>query len=330
MLAATVTKVKNGKVLVPAVNAKDDKARLPARRELGQWIPLSSDVEVLRVNGELQRGRINEWLDGLGDSQEPLEDEENVNIGVEDEGSRQLITKLLRVYRQLTADKGDCPPATSLSTEHHIDTGDAAPIMLKRRRQAQSESTVVEENVRKMLAAGVIEEGDGAWGFPVVLVRKKDGEVRFCVDYRALNKVTKKDVYPLPRMDETLEALGGALLFSTLDLKAGYWQIRVAEKDKAKTAFTTQQGLYQFVRMPFGLTNAPSTFQRMMNSVLRGLTWTTCLVYLDDIVVYTRGGIEQHVLELACVLERLAAAELTLKLKKCVFAARRMEYLGHE
>ncbi|KAE8966466.1 hypothetical protein PR001_g28398, partial [Phytophthora rubi] len=163
-------------MLVPAVNAKDDKARLPARRELGQWIPLSSDVEVLRMNGELQCGRINEWLDGLGDSQEPLEDEENVNIGVEDEGSRQLITKLLRVYRQLTADKGDCPPATSLSTEHHIDTGDAAPIMLKRRRQAQSESTVVEENVRKMLAAGVIEEGDGAWGFPVVLVRKKDGE----------------------------------------------------------------------------------------------------------------------------------------------------------
>ncbi|KAE9272854.1 hypothetical protein PR003_g30075 [Phytophthora rubi] len=178
MLAATVTKVKNGRVLVPAVNAKDDKARLPARRELGQWIPLSSDVEVLRVSGELQRGRINEWLDGLGNSQEPLEDEENVNIGVVDEGSRQLITKLLRVYRHLTADKGDCPPATSLSTEHHIDTGDAAPIMLKRRRQAQSESTVVEENVRKMLAAGVIEEGDGAWGFPVVLVRKKDGETK--------------------------------------------------------------------------------------------------------------------------------------------------------
>ncbi|KAE9185142.1 hypothetical protein PF004_g23450 [Phytophthora fragariae] len=229
-VSATVTKVKNGKVLVPAVNAKNDKARLLARRELGQWIPMSSDVEVLRVNGELQRVRINEWLDGLVDSHEPLEDDENVNIGVEDESSQQLITKLLRVYRQLTADKGDCPPAASLSTEHHIDTGDAAPIMLKRRRQAQSESTVVEENVRKMLAAGVIEEGDSAWGFPVVLVRKKDGEVRFCVDYRALNKVSKKDVYPLPWIDETLEALGGALLFSTLDLKAGYWQIRVAEK----------------------------------------------------------------------------------------------------
>ncbi|KAE9036535.1 hypothetical protein PR002_g7031 [Phytophthora rubi] len=202
--------------------------------------------------------------------------------------------------------------------------------MLKRRRQAQSEDAVIETNVRKMLVAGVIKEGDGAWGFPVVLVKKKDGEVRYCVDYRALNKVTRKDVYPLPRIDETLEALGGALLFSTLDLKAGYWQIKMAASDQAKTVFTTKQGLYVFVRMPFGLTNAPSTFQRMMNSVLRGLTWVTCLVYLDDIIVYTRGGIERHVVELACVLERLAEAGLTLKLKKCVFATQRTEYLGYE
>jgi hypothetical protein len=164
----------------------------------------------------------------------------------------------------------------------------------------------------------------------VVLVRKMDGEVRFCVDYRALNKITKKDVYPLPRIDETLEALGGALLFTTLDLRAGYWQIRMAQQDRDKTAFMTKRGLYRFKRMPFGLMNAPSTFQRMMNGVLRGLTWTTCLVYLDDIIVFTRGGIERHVVELASVLERLSTAGLTLKLKKCVFATQFMEYLGHE
>ncbi|KAE8914609.1 hypothetical protein PF003_g1831 [Phytophthora fragariae] len=104
----------------------------------------------------------------------------------------------------------------------------------------------------------------------------------------------------------------------------------MAAKDQENTAFTTKQGLYEFVRMPFGLTNAPSTFQCMMNSALRGLAWVTCLVYLDDIIVYTKGGIERHVIELACVLERLAEADLTLKLKKCVFATRRMEYLGHE
>ncbi|OWY95251.1 Gag-pol fusion protein [Phytophthora megakarya] len=225
---------------------------------------------------------------------------------------------------------GVCPPATKLRVEHHIDTGDAAPVMLKRRRQAQMEDAIVETNVKTMLSAGVIEEGTGAWGFPVVLVKKKDGEMRFCVDYRAFNKIMRKDVYPLPRIDETLDALGGALLFTTLDLRAGYWQIRVAEQDKEKTAFTTKGGLYQFVRMPFGLTNAPSTFQRLMNSVLRGLMWITCLVYLDDIVIYTRGGIEQHVVQLACVLQRLSEAGLTLKLKKCHFAMSSMEYLGHE
>jgi len=273
---------------------------------------------------------VQSWLDDLGDGETPLVDEEVVKVGVPDAGVKQLILQLLRTYQELTENASDGPPATALAVEHHIDTGDAAPIMLKRRRQAQAEDAIVNGNVVKMLAAGVIEEGNGAWGFPVVLVRKKNGEVRFCVDYRALNGITAKDVYPLPRIDETIEALGGALLFSTLDLKAGYWQIRMSEQDKAKTAFTTKKGLYQFVRMPFGLCNAPSTFQRMMNSVLRGLTWTTCLVYLDDIVVYTRGGIERHILELACVLERLSAAGLTLNLKKCVFATRSMEYLGHE
>lgn len=143
--------------------------------------------------------------------------------------------------------------------------------------------------------------------------------------------MTRKDVFPLPRIDETLEALGGALLFTTLDLKSGYWQIRVAEADKAKTAFTTKQGLFLFVRMPFGLTIALSTFQRMMYIVLRGLTCITCLVFLDDIVIYTHGGIERHVLlELACVLGPLSEAGLTLKLLKCRFATQRMEYLVHE
>uniref|UniRef100_H3GAZ5 Reverse transcriptase domain-containing protein n=1 Tax=Phytophthora ramorum TaxID=164328 RepID=H3GAZ5_PHYRM len=116
-----------------------------------------------------------------------------------------------------------------------------------------------------MLKDGVIEEGSGAWGFPVVLVRKKDGSVRFCIDYRALNAVTVKDVYPLPRVDETLEALCKSQRFTSVDLHAGYWQLAVAQQDRPKTAFTTRRGLFQFCRMPFGLCNAPSTFQRLMD-----------------------------------------------------------------
>ncbi|KAE9174383.1 hypothetical protein PF002_g29070 [Phytophthora fragariae] len=330
MLAVTVTKARNGKALIPAINMHGGRTKLPGKRELGTWVPIEADMQVLDLNGELDPGRLNEGLDTMGDTTTPLDNEEEVQIGTTDPDARTWVVKLLRAYREVASSKGGCPPVTVLPVQHHIDTGDTAPIMLKRRRQAQTEDAIIEDNVGKMLQAGVIEEGNGAWGFPVVLVRKKDGEVRFCVDYRALNKVTKKDVYPLPRIDETLEALGGALLFTTLDLHSGYWQIGVSPEDRDKTAFTTKQGLYRFLRMPFGLMNAPSTFQRMMNGVLRGLTWTTCLVYLDDIVVFTRGDVRKHLVQLATVLERLSVAGLTLKLRKCVFAARSMEYLGHE
>jgi hypothetical protein len=164
----------------------------------------------------------------------------------------------------------------------------------------------------------------------VVIVRKKDGTVRFCIDYRALNAVTAKDVYPLPRVDETLEARYGSQRFTSLDLHAGYWQLGVAEEDRPKTAFTTRRGLFQFKRMPFGLCNAPSTFQRLMDCVLRGLTWICCLVYLDDVVMFTKGTVTQHVVELAVVLERLAEAGLSLKAAKFSFATTKMEYLGHD
>eukprot|EP00644_Phytophthora_capsici_P012740 jgi/Phyca11/113017/e_gw1.23.592.1 len=177
------------------------------------------------MNGELRTERLEEWLSELGDTETPLKDEDDVHIGVKDKNARDLVLKLLRSYRKLTEAPKDCPPATTLNVEHHIDTGDASPILMKRRRQAQTEDATIEENVDTMLKAGVIKESDGAWGFPVVLVKKKDGLVRFCIDYRALNRITKKDVYPLPRIDETLEALGGARLFTTLDLQAGYWQI---------------------------------------------------------------------------------------------------------
>ncbi|KAE9263517.1 hypothetical protein PR003_g33132, partial [Phytophthora rubi] len=195
---------------------------------------------------------------------------------------------------------------------------------------AVSENTLIDKEVDTMLSQGVIEEGEGAWGFPVVIVRKKDGSVRFYIDYRALNAVTVKDVYPLPRVDETLEALHGSRRFTSLDLHSGYWQLAVAEKDKPNTAFTTRRGLFQFRRMPFGLCNAPSTFQRLMDCVLRGLTWICCLVYLDDVIIFTKGTVAQHVVELAVVLERLSEAGLSLKASKCSFATTSMEYLGHD
>ena len=139
-----------------------------------------------------------------------------------------------------------------------------------------------------MLERKIVEPTTGPWSSPTVLVTKKDGTPRFCVDYRRVNSLTRKDAHPLPRIDDTLDTLSGAKWFSTIDLASGYWQVEMEPADREKTAFATPFGLHQFRVMPFGLCNAPSTFQRLMELVLAGLHWSTCLVYLDDIIIYSQ------------------------------------------
>ena len=160
------------------------------------------------------------------------------------------------------------------------------------------------------------------------MVKKKDGSVRFCIDYRRLNEVTVADQYPLPRIDDVLEALHKGRYFAVIDLKSGYWQIPLEEADAPKTAFRTLDGLYQFNVMPFGLRNAPATFQRLMDVVFSGMKWKGLLVYMDDIVVYSETP-EEHLALLEDVLKRLAMAGLKLNPKKTVLVAKEVNYLGH-
>ncbi|KAE8985903.1 hypothetical protein PR001_g22754 [Phytophthora rubi] len=192
LLAAAVTKVEKGNALIPAINTHGGRLKLPSRKELGVWIHINQDIKLLTMHGELQPERVQAWLDELGDTSTPLDDEHDVDIGAEEPDARALILQLLRAYRILANAQDECPPATTLTAKHHIDAGDAASIRMRRRRQAQTEDAIVDSNVDAILSAGVIEHGEGAWGFPVVLVRKKDGSVRFCVDYRALNSVTHR------------------------------------------------------------------------------------------------------------------------------------------
>eukprot|EP00731_Ephydatia_muelleri_P015652 Em0009g76a len=182
--------------------------------------------------------------------------------------------------------------------------------------------------IQGMLQQGIIEPSGGAWASPIVLVRKKDGSYRFCVDFRRLNSITKKDVHPLPRIDDALDTLSGSKWFSTLDLASGYWQVEMDPADKEKTAFITPFGLHQFRVMPFGLTNAPSTFQRLMSTVLAGLSWVTCLVYLDDIIIFSR-TVEDHWQRLTEVLQRLKEAGLKIKPSKCHLLCKSVRYLGY-
>ncbi|OWZ17073.1 RNA-dependent DNA polymerase [Phytophthora megakarya] len=331
LLAPTLSTVRGGRIKVPVLNLVGRTARLPPREKLGTWSPTSDDMTVMEVSGELDRERVTAWMETeLRGGVKPLSNEGDLDVGDMSDEDKELLLRLLRSYPGLLEPREGCPPMTTLGVEHAIHTGNEAPIKVRPRRHAHNEQQVIDEEVGNMLRDKVIEPSSGAWGFPVVLVKKKDGSVRFCIDYRLLNAITKRDVYPLPRIDDTLDNLHGARRFSSLDLHAGYWQVPVAEADRDKTGFVTRQGLFRFVRMRFGLANAPGTFQRMMDAVLRGLTWESCLVYLDDVIVFSKGDMTRHVVELAMVLERLAQAGLSLKASKCAFAKEQLEYLGHE
>ena len=183
------------------------------------------------------------------------------------------------------------------------------------------------EMVDEMLSKGVIQPSASAWASPIVLVPKRDGSLRFCIDYRKVNTIMKKDVYLLPWIDDILDTLSEAHYFSTLDLTSGFWQIKMDPATREKFAFVTYCGLHEFARMPFGLCNAPAAFQRLMQVVLAGLEWKCCFVYLDDILVCSK-SFEEHMEHLFLVLERLHQAGLTLKPKKCASCGRKSSTWG--
>ena len=211
--------------------------------------------------------------------------------------------------------------------KHEINTGDAAPIRVPKRRLPAKQEEIVSEELKKMIEKGVVEESTSPWSSPVVIVKKKDGTHRFCVDYRELNNVTHKDSYPLPHIEDTLQSLHGARYFCSLDLASGYWQIEMDEESKAKTAFKTREGLYQFNVMPFGLCNAPATFERLMDKILRGMVWDRCMCYLDDIIVYG-GNFRQTLENLEKVFGKLRNSGLKLKPTKCNLFKEELLYLG--
>ena len=240
---------------------------------------------------------------------------------------KAMLVKLLDEYADIFS-AGSADLGRTGIVKHQIDTGNNPPIKQAPRRVPMHQQEVVGHHVEEMLQNGVVHPSTSPWASPIVLVRKKDGTTRFCVDYRKLNDVTRKDAYPLPRIDETLDALAGAQLFTTLDLASGYWQVEMDAADREKTAFATHHGLFEFQVMPFGLCNAPGTFQRLMEFVLAALQWETCLVYLDDAIVYGQ-NFEEHLEQLKEVFQRFRQAGLKLKPSKCFLLRNRVPYLGH-
>ena len=247
----------------------------------------------------------------------------------EEEGHK--LVQLLESYHDVFCLEAGERGETDL-VQLHIDTEGASPRRQPARRVPFAVRQEIARQLQEMQRDGVIQASTSPWASPLVLVRKKDGNLRFCVDYRQLNAVTKLDPFPIPRIDDLLDQLGKSCYFSTLDLAAGFWQIKVAEDSREKTAFITHRGLFEFRVMPFGLMNAPSVFQRLMQHVLCDLNPDQgpdfVSVYIDDVLIFSR-SVDEHLRHVQLVLDRLRATGLKLKPSKCHFLRQTVDYLGH-
>ena len=241
---------------------------------------------------------------------------------------RDGLAALLHRYRAVCAGLPDrLPPQRAV--DHAVElTPGAVPPCQRIYRLSPLESAEVQRQTTELLEKGFIRPSQSPYGAPIIFVPKKGGQLRMCVDYRALNKITVKNRYPLPRIDDLLDRLQGAQYFTKLDLQSGYWQVRIREGDEAKTAFRTRYGHYEWRVLPFGLTNAPATFQSLMNDVLRPFLDDFVVVYLDDILIYSTTA-EQHLRHLDLVLGALQQSQLYLGPSKCCFGQRQVDFLGH-
>ena len=251
---------------------------------------------------------------------------EKSSAGLKAEEKEKL--KALLVKFQDTFSKDEWDLGLTHLTAHPINTGNAEPVKQPPRRVPLAHAAAEKQAIEDLKAKGVIRPSFSPWASPIVLVRKKDGGVRPCVDYRKVNQLVKPDGFPLPRIQDCLDAVAGSTLFSTFDLTSGYYQIPLKKEDIPKSAFVCKYGHFEMTRMPFGLNIAASTFQRTMELALQGLQWTTCLIYIDDVIVFGR-NFEEHIRRVEEVFQRLKLAGLKLKPEKCNMLQSEVVFLGH-
>jgi len=323
LAAYTVCQAEGRNVPVRLMNTSNLDLQLHAGQKVGLFCPLVETYTDCKMSAAPRLDSMNINCSTSDNAALASLLEAHINPSLNDQDHYALLQTLLQY-----ADVFEDSLGHTDVIQHRIDTGSSSPIRQYPRRLPYAFRSETKAQVEGMLEQGVIQPSSSPWASPIVLVKKKDGTFRFCVDYRKLNSVTKKDAHPLPRVDDLLDALAGSKYFSTLDLRAGYWQLSVAPEDKEKTAFVTPDGLWEFIRLPFGVSGGPATFQRAIEIILSGLTYHTCLCYFDDIIIPS-DSIQQQCERLSIVLSRFQKHNLRVKASKCCFGASKVPFLGH-
>ena len=330
LVSPTLVVAKKGLLYAPVVNVSTMEVWLPPRSTIGtvQVVIASAGGTTTSISVEPS------WEDcqAYVSAQEVVERTSTPTFTMPDfpELSQPQITQAQALFAQYSSifSRNDRDLGCTSLIAHEIPLLDDVPVRQPYRRIPPSQYETVKAHIQQLLDSKVIRESSSPYSSPIVLVTKKDGSLRLCVDYRQLNAKTRRDAYPLPRIEESLDALSGATWFSTLDLVSGYNQVPVVERDKPKTAFCTPFGLFEFNRMPFGLCNAPGTFQRLMERMFGDCRYQSVLLYLDDVIVFSN-TVEQHLERLGEVFGRLNKQGLKVKLSKCSFFQHQVSYLGH-
>jgi len=321
LVARTLLPDRHRDIAVRVVNMTPEPQKLPRDTYLGslQAVEVCDKREVCNPPTSADVSP-SEEVDTMSEMMKSLPEE------LSDE-QRETVTALLREYVDVFS-KGEFDVGCTRLIEHHIETGQHRPVRQALRRHPIAYLDAIDEYVDQLRQKDMIEPSGGPWCSNIVVVRRKDGRLRLCVDYRGLNARTYYDSYPLPNIEATLDALGGSSWFCTLDLRSGYHNVVIAEEDRDKTQFITRRGTFRWKRMPFGLSTAPGTFQRLMDLVMCGLSYESALVYLDDLIIMA-SSFEQLVERFATVLDRLRVANLKLNCRKCNLFQRKVSFLGH-
>ena len=338
-IAPTLVDVSRGSTYVRVMNSSEEDIVLQPRTRIGLTRPIkyvntgisalqmSMSEKDIQLSVPPQIESSEQTVNRSDEVSDTLPEELDLKNFEGTEEEREQLENLIRKYHDVFYKPGDELGSTK-TLQHRIIMEDESPISQPYRRVPPYLWQELKDHLSDLLQRGVIRESSSDFASPVVLVRKPTGALRMCVDYRKVNAKVKRDMYPLPRIDQTFDALSGAKYFTTLDLTAAYNQVEVHKDDQHKTAFITPMGLYEYQRMPFGLSNAPATFQRLMGRVFREEILQILLVYLDDVVVYSR-SVQEHFQRLEKVFQKLREHGLKLSASKCSFFRKEVKFLGH-